>query len=102
MDSGCVAMNMALDNGHDVIYLLGFDFGSTNEFVNNVYGEGIHLMKEDKPNQLSSSECFLKGRSDIDKFIRVINEHSVLSLSCHNIKEINVEQFLKCVINDVY
>ena len=50
-DSGTYAMHVAYYHGnHDIIFLLGFDFGSTDDKFNNVYADTEFYKKStDKP-----------------------------------------------------
>ena len=42
VDSGNTAVRLAAEMGHDQVYLIGFDYISTNRLLNNVYGNTRH------------------------------------------------------------
>jgi hypothetical protein len=91
-DSGHNAMYLATLGNHDIIYLLGFDFGSASGLRNNVYSP-----KSDKSvnecSHCSPEELFIDENNADDKFIRVVNKFSRQSFI--SIKEISVDEFLE-------
>jgi hypothetical protein len=91
--SGGTALHLATISGkHDIIYLLGFDFGSADGESNNCYaGTQNYLGLHNKPKHASEILIYIKHNKDSVKYIRVVNKYSTI---VNNIKNITVKEFL--------
>lgn len=98
MSSGPNALHLAIQDRHSVIYLIGFDFGSTHSQFNNVYAGTAHYKKEEDDSTYAGNWKFHISRMiELGKyiqFIRVVNEHSKIQMFNYpNYQEITVDEF---------
>jgi len=72
MSSGPNALNIACSDGHETIYLLGFDLGSVNQRIfNNVYA--------DTPCYKSSTASATFGGNWMNQITRIMNENKKIN-----------------------
>jgi len=100
MSSGPNALALASLDPHDLIYLLGFDFGGTDNQFNNVYADTQFYKKITDPptfagNWMKQVRTICEQFSD-KQYIRVIgmNSTEVTTLSeIKNLRTMTIEQF---------
>jgi hypothetical protein len=100
VDSGNFALMIASITNHSIIYMLGFDYVSMNEFTNNVYA-GQHLYKQKhQKHVLPESEMNWYNKLAIvlarypNAFVRVNTNKYVPPTSWVNFKNIEIVDFL--------
>jgi ankyrin repeat protein len=107
--SGPTALHFACKNGHQEIYIFGFDYKSVNGKFNNVYADTFNYKKSsDAPtffgNWLSQTEKTIKEFKNV-KFYRVMPENSFIPdklLNLPNLTNINFLHFERIFPNTVY
>ena len=102
--SGPVSVALALEHGHQVVYLVGHDFGSTDKVFNNCYaGTPNYRDVGSAPtyagnwvNQINTLLCSFKN----SKIVRVVGKSSASVPKLENIdnySEVNTETFLASI-----
>jgi ankyrin repeat protein len=107
--SGPTALHFACKNGHQEIYIFGFDYKSVNGKFNNVYADTFNYKKSsDAPtffgNWLSQTEKTIKEFKNV-KFFRVMPENSFIPdklLNLPNLSHINYLEFSRIFPNTIY
>jgi hypothetical protein len=103
IDSGNSALMLALQNGHDTVYIIGFDYSSSPSQMPNVYQgtkyygrEHVYHCADTKElqwiNQLSST---LKKYPN-QRVVRVVGTKN-LSITKPNYSEVTIEQFKETI-----
>jgi len=100
VDSGNFALMIASITDHDIIYMLGFDYVSMNEFTNNVYAGHHNYKQKHQKHVLSESEMNWYNKLAIviarypNAFIRVNTNKYVPPTSWIRFKNIEIQEFL--------
>lgn len=100
LDSGNNALELALDNKHDVIYIIGFDYNSTSHSLPNVY----HGTKNYAPSMANvhAEELAYDWQQRLrmlvkeypnTQIIRVNGSNTSINVEATNYSEITIEQF---------
>lgn len=100
--SGPTALDLASNQNHKTIYILGFDFIGLDDLVNNIYaGTKNYKAKTEKAtyygNWLRQTQTVIKKNNKIN-YIRVITDKGFIPKELVNFKNLNhitVENFLK-------
>jgi hypothetical protein len=102
--SGTNALHISTTENHKKIYLLGFDFGSTTDTLNNYYADTecyrestAKVYKGEMKGTLTQVILVINEHPSID-FIRVVNDKSEKFQELHNIShlsEIDVTDFIQ-------
>lgn len=98
-DSGNSALRLALQNGHEVVYMIGFDYSTSPSTLPNVYvGTQNYVRNHVWPAASMRDEQWVKRLRKIlktfpnQKVVRV-NGTRPLNLNSDNYTEISIEQF---------
>ena len=101
---GMVAMDSAIKNGNNLIYLLGFDFILDGEdSVDNVYkdtdnyGPETHALEEDNYYRMKYFEWYVREHIGVS-FIFVVPDHKIehcKSVRAGNVRAMTTSEFLK-------
>lgn len=100
--SGPNALQIAVEDGHTKIFLLGFDFGSTGDLFNNLYADTEFYKKStDKAtfggNWINQILHIVKENPEIE-FCRIVGSSSKDTLAFSkitNFAELNISEFAK-------
>jgi hypothetical protein len=97
--SGPTALHFACRNGHQEIYIFGFDYKSTDGKFNNVYADTYNYKKStDSPtffgNWLSQTEKTIREFKNI-KFFRVMPENSFIPDKLQNLVNLSHITYLE-------
>ena len=105
---GMVAMDSAIKNGNNLIYLLGFDFILDGEdSVDNVYkdtdnyGPETHALEEDNYYRMKYFEWYVRKHIGVS-FIFVVPDHKIekcKSVRAGNVRGMRTSEFLKKLEN---
>jgi hypothetical protein len=105
---GMVAMDSAIKNGNNLIYLLGFDFILDGEdSVDNVYkdtdnyGPETHALEEDNYYRMKYFEWYVREHIGVS-FIFVVPDHKIekcKSVRAGNVRGMRTSEFLKKLEN---
>jgi len=107
--SGPTALDLATDHGHDILYIIGFDFkgttgsGKTGDLVNNLYAGTFNYKRKSDPatyyGNWERQVGIILQRNSEKRYIRVVQEGDKFvpkSLNKFgNLSHITVEEFVK-------
>ena len=104
-DSGNTALNIALKDGYEKVYIIGFDYGLNSTTIPNVYaGSKNYNTKLMYPaasirySEWKQRFNIIKKRYKNQQIIRVVLKDPISSID--NYSEITIEQFKKVLINE--
>jgi NADH:ubiquinone oxidoreductase subunit len=99
LDSGNSALEVALDNKHKIIYMIGFDY-NTNDKLPNVYHGTINYARnstvpaaESMAREWQQRLKTLVKKNPDTQIIRVNGSNTVMNIDQTNYSEITIEQF---------
>ena len=107
--SGPTALDLASDHGHELIYIIGFDFkgttgtGKAGDLVNNLYAGTLNYKREYDPatyyGNWERQVGIIPQRNHKKRYIRVVSEGDKFAPKglqpFTNLKHMTVEEFVK-------
>ena len=100
MDSGNSALELALLNKHDTVYIIGFDYNSASDILDNVYiNTPNYKATKTMPSATETSTTWRTKLKKLVKefsntqFIRVNGSNTASTVEATNYSEITIEQF---------
>jgi len=99
LDSGNSALEVALGNDYDEIYMIGFDYNTSDKLPNVYHGTRHYAKNSNVPAAESMAREWQQRLRNLvkqfpdTKIIRVNGSNTVMSIDATNYSEITIEQF---------